>query len=210
VTIKGFLGLLERDVAQGNAERIAGDMTRIRGAADTMQQLLEDLLELSRIGRVANAAEIVSLSDLADEALQLVAGRISERGVHVHVPRGLPAVRVDRRRFVEVFQNLFDNAAKYMGDAAQPEVHVSAEADGHSVRCRVSDNGIGIAPAYRDKIFALFAKLDPGTEGTGIGLSIVKRIVETHGGRVWVESPGPGSGSAFVFTVPCVPEGGAE
>jgi two-component system sensor kinase FixL len=202
VTIKGFLGLLERDMAAGHAERIESDLTRIRTAADTMQRLLDDLLELSRVGRLVNSPEVVSLTDLADEAAELVAGRLAQRGVTVTVPRDLPRVSVDRRRFVEVFQNLLDNAAKYMGDAASPAVTIDAVEDGSTVVCRVRDNGIGLDPVYADKIFGLFSKLDPRTEGTGIGLSIVKRVVETHGGRVWVESPGVGLGATFTFTIP--------
>jgi signal transduction histidine kinase len=118
------------------------------------------------------------------------------------VDEHLPAVFGDRQRILEVFQNLIDNAAKFMGDQSDPciAIGVSGELDGKPV-FMVRDNGIGIAAAYKEKIFGLFDKLDSRTEGTGIGLALVKRIVEFHGGRIWVESE-LGKGATFLFTLP--------
>lgn len=203
VTIKGFLGFLERDLARGDAARVATDLDHIRSAASTMDRLLEDLLQLSRIGRVVHRPGEFDPAEVAREAVTAVAGRLTERGVQVHVPEHLPVVVADRHRVLEVFQNLVDNAAKYAADGSDPQVWISADVDGAWVRFRVRDNGPGIDPAYHDRVFGLFTKLDRDSEGSGIGLAIVKRIVETHGGRVWVESSGaPGSGAAFGFSLP--------
>jgi signal transduction histidine kinase len=105
-------------------------------------------------------------------------------------------------RLVEVFQNLIDNAIKFMGDQPAPRIEIGARTDDGEIRCYVRDNGIGILPDYHRRVFDLFDRLDLGVDGTGIGLALVKRIVEVHGGRVWVESQGEGQGSTFWFTIP--------
>jgi signal transduction histidine kinase len=123
----------------------------------------------------------------------------------VHVDENLPTIFGDRQRIHEVLQNLIDNAAKFMGDQSSPRIDIGqqGELQGKPVFF-VRDNGIGISPQYKDRIFGLFDKLDGQTEGTGVGLALVKRIVEFHGGRVWVESE-PGTGSTFFFTLPTQP-----
>ncbi len=201
VTIKGFLGLLHQDVARGDAERMERDVDQISGAADHMARLLSELLELSRIGRLVNPPEAVSLTDLANEALEMAAGQIGEHGVTIEIDPGMPVVSGDRPRLLEVFQNLLDNAVKFMGDQPAPRVEIRAEEQGGEVLCRVRDNGIGIARRYHHTVFGLFERLDLDIEGTGIGLALVKRIVEVHGGRIWIESEGSGAGSTFCFTL---------
>jgi len=108
----------------------------------------------------------------------------------------------DRPRLVEVFQNLLDNAVKFMGDQPSPRIDVGVERDDGRIVIFVRDNGGGIDPRHKSKLFGLFEKLDPATEGSGIGLALVKRIVEVHGGSIWVESEGRGKGAAFKFTLP--------
>ena len=116
----------------------------------------------------------------------------------------LPPVTGDRLRLVEVYQNLIENAVKYMGDQPAPRVEVGTRHDAETGETvfYVADNGMGIDPRYQRKVFGLFERLDAGTEGTGVGLALVTRIVEVHGGRVWVESEGRGKGSTFCFTLP--------
>ncbi len=202
VTIKGFLGLLEKDAAKGDTQRMQLDIQQIGAAADKMQQLLSELLELSRIGRVVNQPEEISLTELVREAVELVTGWIKERGVAVEVASEMPVVCVDRIRLLEVYQNLIDNAVKFMGDQPEPRVEIGVEQKEGEVVCFVRDNGIGIKPRYHEQIFDLFDRLNHEGEGTGIGLALVKRIVEVHGGRIWVESEGSGRGSTFWFTLP--------
>jgi len=202
ITIQGFLGLLEKDVLAGDIERMRTDITYIRAAATTMQRLLNELLELSRIGRVVNPLTEVALSELAQEAVKLVSGQITARGVQVHIAPDLPVVMGERPRLLEVLQNLLDNAVKFMGAQPQPCVNFGVRRDAEETVCYVSDNGIGIAPRYHEKIFGLFERLDVSSDGTGIGLALVKRIIEVHGGRIWVESAGEGHGSTFCFTFP--------
>ncbi|HEY5865230.1 MAG TPA: GAF domain-containing protein [Candidatus Tectomicrobia bacterium] len=203
ITIQGFLGLLEKDAMDGDTERMEADITYIRAAAATMQRLLNELLELSRIGRVNNPLTEIALSELAQEAVTLVSGQITARGVQVYIPPDLPVIIGDRPRLLEVLQNLLDNAVKFMGSQPQPYINFGVRQEGEETVYYVQDNGIGIALRHHEKVFGLFERLDIASDGTGIGLTLVKRIIEVHGGRVWVESAGEGQGSTFCFTLPC-------
>ncbi|HLO14985.1 MAG TPA: ATP-binding protein [Anaerolineales bacterium] len=203
ITIKGFLGFLRKDAEAGNLPRLDSDIERISAAADKMQRLLNDLLELSRIGRLVNLPQSVDLNELVPEVLELLYGRIHEGNVQVSVAENLPEVYGDRPRLFEVLQNLVDNAAKFMGEQPNPQIEIGQQGrteDGAPILF-VRDNGIGIDPRFKDRIFGLFDKLDPHSDGTGIGLALVKRIIEFHGGRIWVESE-PGKGTTFYFTLP--------
>ena len=201
-TIKGYVGMLSEDLAEANVESVEDDLLRISNAADKMAQLLADLLELSRIGRSVNPPEDVPLGELANEALQLVRGQIEQRSVQVELSSDLPVAFGDRTRLLEVLQNLIDNAVKYMGDQPHPRIEIGDRRDGDQTVCYVRDNGLGIEHRYHERVFGLFDQLDPKVEGSGIGLALVKRIVEVHGGRIWVESEGSGHGSTFCFTIP--------
>jgi signal transduction histidine kinase len=202
VTVRGFVDLLEKDFVAGEAEKVAGDLSRIRAATDTMETLLRELLELSRVGRVMNPAEEVSLAALARQAVSLLHGRLRAAGVRVEVQAGLPTVRGDRTRLLEVLQNLIENAVKFRSGQGEPVVEVGSRPGPDGPVVFVRDNGVGIDPRYHERVFALFERLDPRVEGTGVGLALVKRIVEVHGGRVWVESEGAGKGATFCFTLP--------
>ena len=202
VTIRGFAGLAGTDLAAGNFPRVRQDLGRIVAAADKMHRLLDDLLELSRVGRVVNPPEDVPLAELAQEAVELVRGRIESRGVAVDISPDLPVVRADRRRLLEVLQNLLENAVKFAGERPGPRVEIAARQDGGETVFFVRDNGRGIEARFLERVFDLFEKLDPAAEGTGVGLALVRRIVEAHGGRAWAESDGLGRGATFCFTLP--------
>jgi signal transduction histidine kinase len=120
----------------------------------------------------------------------------------VDIRPGLPVVDGDRHRLLEVLQNLIENAVKFRSGQGEPVVEVGSRPGPDGPVVFVRDNGIGIDPRYHDRVFALFERLDPRVEGTGVGLALVRRIVEVHGGRVWVESDGAGRGSTFCFTLP--------
>jgi len=197
ITIGGFLPYLEEDARSGKTELLEQDIARIREAVERMGRLLNELLEISRIGRVVAAFEHVSLVQLAREAAEMVRGRLSRQQVTVDIRPDLPTVYGERPRLLEVLANLIDNAAKFGAD----HVTVGMRRQDSRDIFYVADNGAGIAPAYVAQVFNLFEKLDPKTEGAGVGLAIVKRIIEFHGGRIWAESEGIGHGSTFCFTL---------
>jgi signal transduction histidine kinase len=205
ITIGGFLGYLEEDAIKGNTEKLKRDIQHINNATGKMKRLLDELLELSRIGRLMNKLETIPFSDLVREAMDNVHGQLETGRVTVQIQPDLPTVQGDRQRLIEVMQNLIDNAAKFMGDQPNPLIEIgqhSEDAERGKPVFYVKDNGIGIAPEHHEKIFGLFNQLDPKMEGTGVGLTLVKRIVEFHGGRIWVESEGLNKGSTFLFTLP--------
>ena len=205
-TIRGFLGYLEKDAMNGDGERLKNDIQRISEATDRMHRLLNELLELSRIGRMKNESTHIPFEEIVREAVEMVAGSLLARGINMHIEEEMPAVYGDRPRLVEILQNLLDNACKFMGDQPDPRIqvgHLGEEGDRSIFFVR--DNGIGLAPEHFERIFGLFNKLDPRSEGTGIGLSLVQRIIEVHGGRIWVESEA-GKGTTFLFTLPTQPQ----
>jgi len=202
ITIKGFLSFLEKDFAAGNAERFAKDLARVGGAADRMQELLADILEFSRAGREPVPPKRFPARQVIEEALENLAEGIRRRGAKVELDVAALELSGDRTRILELFQNLLENALKYGGDRPDLSLTVSGFALNDLARFRVEDNGIGIEPEYLENVFGLFNKLDPKSEGTGLGLALARRIVEQHGGRIRAESEGQGKGSAFVVELP--------
>ena len=192
VTVKTFLGYLEQDLAGSDQERVKQDVAYMHTAADKMGKLLDELLNLARVGRKMNPAERVTFKELAQEAVRLVAGRISTGGAEVQVADAAVVLEGDRARLTEIWQNLVENACKFMGNQPKPRVELGVERRGSEMVFFVRDNGAGIEPRYQARVFGLFEKLDPKGEGTGMGLALVKRIVEIYKGRIWVESAGRG------------------
>ncbi|MDO8872490.1 MAG: PAS domain S-box protein [Methanoregula sp.] len=211
ITIKGFAGLLEDDALKGDPLLLKKDIQRINAAADTMYALLTDLLELSRVGRIVNPPEKIGFGTIAHEAVDLLAGPLVGRGVTVDIAPDLPDVNVDHARIRDVMVNLIENAVKFLGDQPDPVIRIGADTTGATPVFFVQDNGIGIDPRYLERIFNLFEKLDLSRPGTGIGLAIVRRIIEVHGGKCWAESEGSGKGATFRFTLPLAHDaGGAD
>lgn len=203
VTIKGFVGMLEQDIANQNEANIADDINRIKSATDKMTSLLSDLLQLSRVGRIINPPVFVSMNTIINDAVELVSGLLNERNVNVIISKDLPDVYVDKQRIVEVWQNLIENAVKFLGEQQKPEILINYYKEDTKFIFSILDNGVGIDRKYFNTVFGLFNKLDNKSEGTGIGLALVRRIVEVHGGEIWVESEGLGKGAKFSFSIPC-------
>jgi len=201
VTIKGFLGLLGKDIEVDDKDRIEADFEKINSAADTMADLLNDLLELSRVGRVMGNPVICNLTVIAKQTIELVKVNIDALGIEIKI-EDMPNVNGDELRLLDVYLNLIENAIKFMGDQISPRIHIgSVEKDG-MICCFVRDNGIGIEAKYHDQVFGLFERLSADVAGTGVGLALAKRIIEGHDGEIWVESDGLGHGSNVVFTLP--------
>jgi signal transduction histidine kinase len=202
VTIKTFLGYIQKDFAAAKTEHMDNDLQYIDNAADRMGQLLDDLLEFSRIGRVSAPPGEIGFQELVGDALKLTAGAIDARGVEVSVTAADIALFGDRTRLLEIWQNLLENAVKYMGPQESPRIEIGIDGSGRETSFYVRDNGMGFDPRNIEKIFGIFVKLDQASEGTGLGLALVKRIVELYGGIIRAESEGPGQGASFRFTLP--------
>ena len=204
VTIEGFIGALREDF--GNLISKDGEkyLDYIGDAARKMEILINDLLELSRIGRLTVKKTEFPFGDLISEVLKTLQPRIEERGIQVNVDEKLPLVYGEKKRLVQIMENLVSNAVKYLGkENPSPRIEVGVRENDDQKVFFVRDNGIGIEERYFEKIFEVFQRLPAAKkigEGTGIGLAIVKRIVEHHGGRVWLESD-LGKGTTFFFTL---------
>ncbi len=225
ITIKGFLSMLSRDLASGSTDRIEHDIQRISEASESMDRLLSQLLEISRIGRQVNPPSTVALSELAREAADQVLG-IGINDVDLDIAPDLPTVECDRVRLLEVFSNLIDNAVRFARPDVRPRIRIGCRPPAETASLDnptdnqspqdgsaspvifVEDNGVGIAPQYQEKVFGLFEQLDGDGTGTGIGLAIVRRVIEVHNGRVWIESEGTGHGATFCFTLGGITSGG--
>jgi signal transduction histidine kinase len=171
-------------------------------AANRMEALLNELLDMSRIGRVHIAHEPVGFRELVSEALEALAGQIATGRVDVRVSADDVSLCGDRRRLLQIWQNLLDNALKYMGDQEAARIEIGIERLGEETLFFVRDNGSGIAPEYQEKVFGIFEKLDRTVGGVGMGLAMVKRIVGLYGGQIRVESAGYRTGCCFRFTLP--------
>ena len=201
VSIRGFAGLLRDDLKQKEAEGVERDLKYIETAVTKMNHLVNDTLELSRIGRVANPAEDVPFCELVQEAQEQTREQLNSSGVELSVADDFPAVHVDRMRIVEVLVNLITNSVNYRGVQSQPEIEFGYRVEGDATVFFVADNGIGIDKNQHEKVFDLFYKVDTDSMGTGAGLAIVKRIIDVHGGRIWIESE-KGKGCTVCFTLP--------
>ncbi len=202
VTIQAMCGMVMEDQAERLDEDGKRVLKRIEANAMHMAQLIGDLLALSKIGREARAPEAVAIPDVVEGVLDRLSEQIRARGVEIDCTADVTVWGV-RVHLEQVFANLISNAVKYLGTTANARVEIRAEdADGRFVEFSVRDNGIGIDPAYHARVFELFQRLrDVEAEGTGVGLALVKKIVDTAGGRIWVEST-PGQGATFRFTWP--------
>ena len=169
--------------------------------ATRMQRMINELLNYSRVGRKSAGFAPVECREVVDAALAALAAAIEESGARVSIGE-LPNVVGEGTLLQQLFQNLVGNALKFRRDDAAPEIAITAERGDGLWQFAVADNGIGIEPEYAERIFLLFQRLHERTKypGTGIGLALCKKVVEHHGGRIWVESA-PGKGSRFIFTI---------
>ena len=200
VSVDGFYSMLKREFQDQLGEQGQHYLERIRANVAYMNTLITELLELSRIGRVVGPEEEIEVGALLREVEKGLALKLEQEGVEFIVQQPLPAVRGDRGRIRQVFANLIENAVKFGRLERGLRIEVGCEKERGFYRFHVRDNGIGILPQYQEQIFEPFRQLNRRIEGVGMGLALVKRIVEHQGGRLWVESES-GKGSTFFFTI---------
>jgi len=202
VSLQGFASILLEEYSKRLDDEGRHYINRIQENANKMEQLIEDLLQLSRLGRVANIYEKIESGHLVQEIIDTLRFQMDDNRIDLKIQDNLPIIYCDRSRVVQVFENLISNAIKYMGNVKAPIIEIGHRDKPPFVEFNVKDNGIGIEPQYHNKIFRLFERLHGSeVEGTGVGLTIVKRIIEAHGGRIWLDSQ-KGKGANFYFTLP--------
>lgn len=203
VSLQGLSQILLEDYGKILDEEGQHYLHRLQMNAAHLEKLIQGLLELSRVSRVSETVEPVDARQVVQDVLDQFCFQVAEKGVRVSVQEDLPAALCERSRLEQVFANLISNALKFLGnDHPQPRIEIGGEYRDGMSEYWVKDNGIGIDPQFHQKIFGMFHRLEelPEAEGTGIGLAIVQRIVEKHGGKIWVESK-KGSGASFHFTI---------
>lgn len=199
--IKNYIDLLELKYNDQFDESAHKYMNIITSGAERMQQLINDLLQLSRISTQGKEFEEVNLNTVVHEIIELFELTINENNANIAYEK-LPGIRADKRQIAQLFQNLISNALKFRGDN-NPEISIRAEEEQKHFIISVKDNGIGFDPKFADRVFIVFQRLHNREEyiGTGIGLAICKKIVERHSGQIWVETE-PGKGSTFFIRIP--------
>ena len=203
--IASFATFLEEDYKAKLDDQGKDYINEIRKGASKMNILIEDLLTLSRISRIKNPYENVNVRQLIDSVLERIAFDIKEKKVELVIQKDLPTIVCDRIKMAEVFLNLINNAIKFSSKnqkESRPRVEVGYEGEEGLHKFYVKDNGIGIDPKYHEQVFGIFKRLhtDQEYEGTGAGLSIIKRVVDDHQGKIWIDSE-VGRGAAFYFTI---------
>lgn len=200
--IASFTQLLQKRYGGQMDERADQYIAFAVDGAKRMQQLIQDLLGFSRVGRVGGEVSDVDLGDALAAALDNLSESVAETGAVVTYDE-LPTVRGERPLLVQLFQNLVGNAVKFRDPSRPVTVHLSARRVGESWELECRDNGIGIDQQYAERVFVIFQRLHAKDiyEGTGIGLSLCKKIVEFHGGRIWIEQP-DGEGTSIHWTLP--------
>jgi two-component system sensor kinase FixL len=201
VSLDGFSSMLQKECYDQLGEQGQHYLDRLQANVSHMDDLIMHLLELSRIGRVVGPTVEIDVAALVREVQEDLAVKLEEVEAELVVQEPLPTIRADRTRIRQVFTNLIDNAVKFRSEERPLRIEVGCQEEGGFHRFHVSDNGIGIVSQYQEQVFKPFQQLEAETEGVGMGLALVKKIVEHHGGRVWVESE-LGQGAAFCFTLP--------
>ncbi|QLY27344.1 ATP-binding protein [Bdellovibrio sp. KM01] len=201
VTSSSYISFLREDLQAGRYKDLMDSLERVEKANKKMHELIYDLLQLSRTSRMELRVSSINLSQLINEIKKDLRDQLAERITDLIVPENLPVVQGDPKRIAQVFENLIINGLKYAALNDHNVIEILYKETESEWQVGVKDNGPGIPAQYHKKIFALFQRLDNQKEGTGVGLTIVSRIMGLHGGHAWVESE-PGQGATFWVSFP--------
>jgi signal transduction histidine kinase len=202
VTSMGFIGIIRKLASEGKAEQAMGMLDKVVKANERMSQLINDLLELSRVGRIDMDKKLLDLNQLLGDFAHNQAERLKAAKFTLTIEQGLPVIYANESRTLQVFENILSNGLKYVRNEKEGgRLRISSFADEQHYHIRCTDNGQGIPEEYREKIFGLFYRLDVNIEGTGIGLAVAKKIMKFHNGDIRAEA-GPNGGAVFHLTFP--------
>ncbi len=200
--VLSYVQLIQKNIEQGNNGRVNEFINFAIDGTARMQALINDLLQFSRITRKGNPFTVVDMNEVLKISLSHLTARISENGANVSYPNNLPVLKGDQMQLIRLLQNLIDNAIKFKAPNRQPDIRISVIEKEAEYVFGISDNGIGIEDKFYNRIFVIFQRLHNRAEyeGTGIGLAVCKKIVERHGGEIWVKSE-KDAGSTFYFSL---------
>jgi len=201
VTIHGFGELLESDLKEGNIKEAKESLKKIKKATRRMDDIIESVLKIGRLGWKKTPITNTDFNTLIKKIVNDLEIYRAKNSIEIVVSPGMPILSVEKDKIGEVFSNLITNAIEHMGTPPNPKIEIGSKKTKDAHHFYVKDNGVGIAPEYHEKIFETFEKLDNKDAGTGVGLAIVKKIVEDHDGRAWVDSA-LGEGATFWFSLP--------
>lgn len=202
ITITSFCRQIEQNLDCGNTAEITPDLSYISSAAEKLMQLLDGLEKITLVDSISDSTEKILFADLINTCLATLAGPLRLHGIRTTLEAPPLELTGDPLQLGQVWQNLIENAIKYMGNQPQPQVEIGVEYKGVTPVFYVRDNGIGIEPEQTERVFQLFTQLNRNDPGSGMGLALVKKIVERYRGEIRIESAGAGQGSRFEFTLP--------
>jgi len=204
--IEGYTKRLFRVYEDTIDEKGKSYISRIRANIETMSKRIYEIMEVIKVGAVKYDFKNNDCGILINDVIKTLEIKISTNKINLSIQENLPVVLCDEKRLRDVFFNLVSNAIKFMGDDNQKEINIGCDKEGDYYKIFIEDTGIGIRSEHHEQIFAIFRRLkEVEIEGTGVGLAIVKKIVELHNGKIWVESPvNEGRGSRFCFTIPII------
>lgn len=200
--IKGIASLIPLDVPIQDFPELEKYLELIGISCNTMNELITDVTEIARLGKIENKNELLDTNEILNVAKDLISGKLCTEKVTLIIADALPKIYGDRNRMIQVFGNFFDNAIKYMGDQQHPTIRVEAQDNGDSVKFLVIDNGSGLDDNALTKLFTPFVRFHAKVKGTGLGLYMTKKIAASHDGTITAESAGKGKGATFILTLP--------
>ena len=201
-SIQIMAGLVEADIEAGETEDVAQSLEYITQSCTIMNTLIADITEIAKLGEIKNRMELLDTNDIIKVASSMAIGRFIEKNAELIVADNLPKIYGDRNRFIQIFENLIDNAIKYMGDQKKPLIEIKARGGRDTQQFLVIDNGSGMDETSIKKLFTPFKRFHAETEGAGLGLYMVKKIVASHDGTITAESEGKDKGTTFIVTLP--------
>jgi signal transduction histidine kinase len=200
--IKGIMGILPLEINSQNTSEIDTCFGLIDTSCNIMSDLIADITKIAKIGTIENKKELLDVNKIMDLTIDLVGGKLKAHNIKLRIQENLPNLYADRNRIIQVFGNLLDNAIKYMGDQKEPTIHVKAKCIGDTIEFQVVDNGSGMDEMSLKKLFTPFQRFHSNVKGTGLGLHMIKKIIESHNGQIMAESAGKGLGTTFHVTLP--------
>jgi len=206
-SIKGLISLMSPEITARNDSKQNTYLNYINDACDMMGNLIEDITKIAKLGKVENKNELLETDEVLGAACNMVQGKLIKNKVSLHIEEGLPKIVGDRNRIIQVFENLIDNSIKYMGDQGDPKIWVKSQMVRNENQILVIDNGSGMDEKALGKLFTPFERFHSSVEGTGLGLYMVKKIVESHNGTISGASGGRGKGTTFTLGFPTLKTG---